>query len=170
MEQILIIVIPAVLVFLTAYFLLDKMLKNDAERRLYELRKQNHSLLTPVRLRAYERLALFIERISPNELTMNVLNSQMNCMQMHAKLLETIRQEYTHNIAQQVYVSDELWEAIVAAKESLIKMINTCAASCQADDPATVLAERIIQLYAASQNTPTEAALEKLKEEIRKSF
>jgi hypothetical protein len=168
--EILTIAIPAVIVFLTAYFLLDRMLKNDAERRIFELRKQNHSILTPIRLRAYERLALFLERTTPNSLIVSVINSEMNCMQMHAKLLETIRQEYTHNIAQQVYVSDEVWEGVVAAKESLIKLINTCAASCQAHEPATVLAEKIIQLYAMSENTPTEIALDMLKDEIRKSF
>jgi len=168
--EILKIAIPAVIVFLTAYLLLDKMLKNDEKRRTFELQKENNSTLTPIRLRAYERLVLFLERTTPNSLLVSVVKPEMNCMLLHAKLLETIRLEYSHNIAQQVYVSDKVWENIVTAKESLIKLINTCAATCNANEPATVLAEKIIQLYAVNEDTPTETALEALKEEIRKYF
>ena len=168
--EILNIAIPAVIVFVTAYLLLDKMLKNEEARRMFELKKDNFAMLTPIRLRAYERLVLFLERTNPNSLIVSIIQPNMNSMQLHAKLLETIRLEYTHNIAQQVYVSDEVWESVVAAKESLIKLINTCSATCNPDDLATELAEKIIQLYAISQNTPTEIALEKVKDEIRRNF
>ena len=168
--EILNITIPAVIVFITAYLLLDKMFKNEETRRTFELKKDNFAMLTPIRLRAYERLTLFLERTNPNSLIVSVIQPNMNSMQLHAKLLETVRLEYSHNIAQQVYVSDEVWQSIVAAKESLIKLINTCATMCNPNEPATVLAEKIIQLYAASENTPTEIALEALKEEIRKNF
>ena len=170
MTQQLNIIIPALIVFLTAYFLLDRMLKNEEKRRIFELRKQNQSTITPVRLRAYERLALFLERTVPNSLLVNIVKPDMNCMQLHAKLLETIRQEYSHNISQQVYTSDELWQSVVAAKESLVRLINTCASTCNPDEPATILAEKIIEVYAASPDTPTEITLAQLKNEIRANF
>lgn len=168
--EILNIAIPAALVFLTAYLLLDKMFKNEEKRRIFEFKKQNLSTITPVRLRAYERLALFLERTIPNSLVINVTEAGMNCMQLHAKLLESIRQEYSHNVSQQIYVSDDLWENIVAAKESLVQLVNTCAASCKPEAPATMLAEKVLQVYAASPSTPSEIALAKLKEEIRSSY
>jgi len=166
------ILIPVLAVLATAYLLLDRMLKNDESRRIFELRKQSHSVLTPIRLRAYERLVLFLERTAPDTMVLSIINSnaEMNCMQLHTKLLETVRQEYTHNIAQQIYVGDEVWEEVVLAKESLIKLINTCGASCQAHEPAQVLAERIIELYNNTEGTPNERAVEALKEEIRKTF
>ena len=164
------ILIPVLAVLATAYLLLDRMLKNDEGRRMFELRKQSHSMLTPIRLRAYERLALFLERTSPNALILSIISPEMNCMQLHTKLLETIRQEYSHNIAQQVYVSEDVWDGVIASKESLIKLFNACAAYCDADEPATVLAERIIDAYTSTETTPTEIALERLKEEVKKYF
>ncbi|NDV46683.1 hypothetical protein D0T49_06445 [Paludibacter sp. 221] len=166
--EILNIAIPAVIVFLTAYLLLDKMFKNEQERRDFELRKNNQSTIVPVRLRAYERLSLFLERTMPNAMLINNIKPDMNCMQLQGKLLETIREEYSHNLSQQIYVSDGLWVSVVAAKESLIKLVNTCAASCNPAEPATVLAEKIIQVFSSSENTPSEIALANLKEEIRK--
>lgn len=168
--DILSIVLPALLVLLTAYLLLDRMLKNDEKYRAFELHKQNVAVLTPARLRAYERLTLFLERTMPHALMVEVVKPDMNCMQLHARLLEVIRQEYAHNVSQQVYVSDTLWESVVGAKESLLRLVNTCAASCRADEPAAVLAEKVIQVYASTADTPSEIALAQLKEEIRKVF
>ena len=168
--QLLNIAIPATIVFLTAYFLLDKMFRNDERRRSFELQRQSTSILTPTRLLAYERLTLFLERTTPHSLVVSAIKPEMNCIQLQAKLLETIRLEYSHNISQQIYIGDTAWQSIVAAKESLIKLINTCAASCDPNATAAILAEKIIQIYAATPDTPTEIALVKLKEEVRKYF
>lgn len=168
--EILNIAIPAVIVFLTAYVLLDRFLKNDEKRRIFELRKNNLSVVTPIRLRAYERLTLFLERTTPNVLIFNVVKPGMNCMQLHTKLLETIRQEYSHNISQQIYVSDTLWNSIAASKESLIKLINMSASRFSGDQPANLLAEYIIQVYDSSDQTPTETTLSLLKQEVGRYF
>ncbi len=164
------IVLPSIIVLLTAYLLLDRFLKNEEKRRIFELKKQNLSTLTPIRLRAYERLALFLERTSPNTLILDVIKPDMNCSQLHVILLETIRKEYSHNISQQIYVSNDLWMNIHSVKENLIKLFNTCAASCNPNDQATILAERIIQIYSDAPATPTEIALAQLKTEVKEYF
>ncbi len=159
-----------VVVLLAAYLLLDRLLKADEQKRAVELRRQGTAQLVPIRLRAYERLALFLERTRPDTLMLNVLKPGMDCRQLHTRLLEHIRQEYAHNVSQQVYVSDEVWEAVVATKESLLRLVNTCAASCDAGSGAQVLAEKIIQIYAASPDTPSEIAMQRLKDEVRRIF
>lgn len=169
--EILSIVIPALIVFLTAYLLLDKMLKNEEKRRIFELRKTNLSTITPIRLRAYERLALFLERMNPNTLVVNNIKAGMTSLEFHTKLLEIVRQEYAHNISQQIYVSDTIWLDINVAKENMIQLINTCAVKCGAEKPATMLAELIIRVYDSSEEaTPLDIALKNLKDEIRRSF
>lgn len=168
--EILAIVIPAALVLLTAYLLLDKMLKNEDKRRSFELRKTNLSTVTPIRLRAYERLALVLERTEPNSIMIGIIRPEMTCMDLHAKLLDTIRQEFAHNTSQQIYVSENLWISIITAKESLIQLVNTCAASVGPSAPAQALAERIIQVYAATESTPSEIALQSLKDEVKMYF
>ena len=161
------IVLPALLVLLTAYLLLDKLLRTEEKRRNFELRKDKGNTITPIRLRAYERLMLVLERTTPATLVVNVAKPDMTSLELHSLLLATIRQEFSHNLSQQIYVTDELWNYIRGAQESLLRLVNTCAAKCNPAAPASQLAEIIIQVYAASEQTPTELAMNKLKNEVR---
>jgi len=161
------ITIPALLVLLTAYLLLDKLLRNEDNRRKFELTKSNLTTLVPIRLRAYERLILVLERTLPANLIVNTIKPEMSNMELHTLLLATIRQEFSHNISQQFYVSDNLWIYIRGAQESLLKLINTCAAQCNPSNSGAELAERIIQVFSSSEKTPSEVAIEKLKTEVR---
>ena len=164
------IVLPALLVLLTAYLLIDKLLRNDEKRRNFELRKSNLSSITPIRLRAYERLILVLERTSPNALIISTIKPEMTNMEFHTLLLNNIRNEFAHNLSQQIYISDEVWNYIRSAQESLLRLVNSCASQCNPNESASVLAERIIQVYGASEQTPTEIAIIKLKTEVRNYF
>lgn len=166
MIEILKIVLPALLVLLTAYLLIDKLLRNEEKRRNFEIRKKNNSIVTPVRLRAYERLMLVLERTSPNAIVVNTIKSGMTSFELHTQLIEGIRNEFSHNSAQQIYVSNELWNAVYMAQESLIQLINGCASKVQPDQEATQLAEIIIQVYSSAEQTPTEIASKLLKKEV----
>ncbi|HOO18722.1 MAG TPA: hypothetical protein PK296_00870 [Paludibacteraceae bacterium] len=168
--KILEIILPALLVLLTAYLLLDKLLRNEEKKRNFEIFKNNVSIITPIRLRAYERLIILLERTAPNKLILNVLKPNMTNFDLQTELLNTIRQEFAHNLSQQIYVSNELWNYIQATEESLLRLINMCASQCNPADSANVLAEKIIEVYNASEHTPTEQAIEKLKAEVRSYF
>jgi len=160
------IVLPALIVLLTAYLLIDKLLRNEEKRRNFELRKLSSSAITPIRLRAYERLILVLERTTPATLIVNVAKPEMTNMELHTQLLLTIRQEFSHNFSQQIYVSNEVWNNIRGAQESLLRLVNTCASKCNPANSATELAELIIQVYDASEKTPTEQAIDVLKTEV----
>lgn len=164
------IVLPAILVLLTAYLLIDKLLRSEIKRRNFELRKESLSTLTPIRLRAYERLILVLERTTPTALILNVAKPGMTNMELHTQLLAGIRQEFSHNLSQQIYVSNEIWTCIRSAQESLLRLVNTCASKCNPDNSANELSERIIQVYNASDQTPTEVAIDLLKKEVRMYF
>lgn len=161
------IILPAILVLLTAYLLISKLLHSEEKRRDFELRKNNVNTLIPIRLRAYERLVLLLERTTPPTLIVNVAKPQMSNLELHTQLLENIRQEFSHNLSQQIYVSYDIWNYIRAAQESLLRLVNTCASKCNPTNSASELAEMIIQVYGASEQTPTEIAINKLKEEVR---
>ena len=164
------IVLPAILVLLTAYLLIDKLLSNEIKRRNFELRKESLATLTPIRLRAYERLVLVLERTTPAAMILSVAKPGMTNMELHTQLLASIRQEFQHNLSQQIYVSNEIWTCIRAAQESLLRLVNTCSSQCNPANSANELAERIIQVYNASDRTPTELASELLKKEVRLFF
>ena len=160
-------ILPALVVLQTAYLLIDKLLRNEEKRRNYELRKDASATLTPIRLRAYERLILVLERTIPSTLIVSVAKPGMTNLELHTQLLASIRQEFSHNLSQQIYVSDEVWTHIRSAQESLLRLVNSTAADCQPNDSASVLAELIIQVYNSSENTPSELAMDKLKKEVR---
>jgi len=164
------IILPALLVLLTAYLLIDKLLRNEEKRRNFELRKNSSTAITPIRLRAYERLMLVLERTTPATLILNIAKPGMTNMEFHAQLLASIRQEFSHNLSQQIYVSDEAWRYIRGAQESLLQLINTCASKCDPNDSASGLAELIIHVYGVTEQTPTELAIDKLKKEVRNYF
>lgn len=164
------IVLPALLVLLTAYLLIDKLLRNEEKRRNFELHKNSQSIITPIRLRAYERLILVLERTTPNTLILSVAKPKMTNLELHTQLLASIRQEFSHNLSQQIYVSNDVWNYIRGAQESLLRLVNTCAAKCNPNESASVLAEGIIQVYNGSEQTPTDLAMEKLKNEVRNYF
>ena len=164
------IILPALIVLLTAYLLIDKLLRNEEKRRNFELRKNSLSTVTPIRLRAYERLVLVLERTTPAMLILDVAKPGMTNMELHTQLLAGIRQEFSHNLSPQIYVSNEIWTCIRGAQESLLRLVNTCASQCNPTNSANELSERIIQVYNASDQTPTEMAIELLKKEVHLFF
>jgi len=170
MNEILLVAIPALLVLITAYVLLDMMFKNEAKRRFFEINKKNISIITPIRLRAYERLILVLERTTPNVLILSVSKPGMSNFDLHAQLLSSVRDEFSHNFSQQIYVGDDVWKNFKNAQESLLRLINTCASKCDPNASASQLAELIIQVYASSEKTPSEIALEQFKIEVRNYF
>jgi hypothetical protein len=113
---------------------------------------------------------LVLERTTPSALIVNVANPGMTNMELHTQLLSNIRQEFSHNLSQQIYVSDDSWNNFRGAQESLLRLVNTCASKCNPANSATELAELIIQVYDASEQTPTELAINTLKKEVRMFF
>lgn len=168
--EILKIVLPATIVFLTAYFLFRDMLENSQKQREFEFRVKNNKKVTPVRLQAYERLALLLERISPQSLLMRVSPSDINAFDYHQQLLSHIRQEFEHNLSQQIYVSPILWETIRGARENLIGIINKSAEEIGNDAPALALSKKIIENYIDEENQAIVIAMNELKKEIGKLF
>ena len=168
--EILKIVLPALLVLVMAFLLLQQFFKNEEKKMLFERGRQNTSKVLPLRLQAYERLALLLERTSLNTLILNTIKPNMTCIELQTQILETVRKEFNHNAAQQIYVSSDLWKYISATQESIIQLVNGCAGKTQPQDNASVLAEILIKVYAASSPNPSEATLELLKKEVRNLF
>lgn len=159
--------LPALVVALTTWLVLRKMLNNEADRRAYELRRLNANQVTPVRLRAYERLTLLLERTQPESMVMRLNVSGMTNLELQSKLLETVRSEFDHNVAQQIYVSAEAWTMVKSARENMVRIINAAAAQVQPTAPAMQLAQKLIELYSSLPATPTDLALTCLKNEVK---
>ncbi len=162
--------LPALIVFLTAYLLIRKFLENDQKLKKIDLMYKNEQYLLPIRLQAYERLVLFLERISPESLLMRVNRQGMTSQQLHSQLISTIRAEFEHNLSQQIYVSGESWEVIRNARSNLIKIINEAAKSIEPESPSLKLSQTILETIIDNENTPTNVAISHIKKEIKELF
>jgi hypothetical protein len=166
--------LPSIVVFAAAYFILKQFLENDSRKRLLEMKMNNRAgnqqFVTPIRLQAYERIVLFLERISPNSLVLRVSEPNMNVMQLQSAMIMAIRLEYEHNLSQQLYISSKSWQIVKNAKEDLINVISNVAANIDKTADSSELAKAIFELTASVEKLPIEIAIEILKDEIQDLF
>lgn len=162
--------IPALIVFFTAFYTLRMLIKNDQKKRNYELVLKNKSLITPIRLQAYERLTLFLERISPDALVMRLNKENRTVNQLQNEMLKTIRSEFDHNLSQQIYVSPKAWLMVKHARENTVKLINTTVQEMKPGEPAIKLSRVLLQKVMEEGQSPTKNAIQYLKEEVKNFF
>jgi len=163
-------VLPSVIVLLTAYFSIKLFLGKEEKIRLLEKRTANVQIVTPLRLQAYERIVLLLERISPPSLVMRVFNSTMTMIELQAALVQAVRDEFEHNLSQQVYISSQAWDYVKSAKEEVVKTINVAASGLDEKATATELSQAIFAESLRTNKPAISKALEFVKKEIRLTF
>ena len=165
-KDLLLVTIPALLVLLTAYLLIRKTIEDDREKRRHEIILQNSRTITPIRLQAYERLTLFLERISVESLIMRTHKKEMDAKSLQSALLSNIRAEFDHNLAQQIYLSPQAWEVIKSARTNTIKLINTVAEQLPPTAGSTDFSRNLLEAVMEIDQEPARVALDFLKKEI----
>ncbi|MFO7880529.1 MAG: hypothetical protein ACQES0_01800 [Bacteroidota bacterium] len=168
--EILQITLPALIVMITAIYMMSRQSKRDHQLKLTELAVTNNKTITPLRLQAYERIIIFLERITPNSIIFRLQTPEMTAQQMHQEMLQLIRAEYEHNLSQQLYVSPEGWESVKQAKELTIKIINEAADNVKPTASALELSREIFDKLVEQEKAPTHQAIEQLKKEVARFF
>jgi len=158
--------IPAGIVFGTTYYLVNKLVSEQRNIRLLELKKEQMHELTPTKLQAYERLTLFLDRISPDNLVVRLSKSGQSATQLRYELIQTILGEYNHNISQQIYVSNSTWRIIQAVKDQVIDTIENCYTTCKTSDSGPELGKKILTHTITHNPQSIQTAIELLKKEI----
>jgi hypothetical protein len=163
-------VIPAAIVFFTVWVIVYKYFTSAEKIRKIDQMIENKKIIIPLRLQAYERVILFLERISPESLVMRVNTPGLNARQLQAELLSSIRAEFEHNLSQQLYISPEGWEMVKNARGMTIKLINLAGDQVNAIGPASNLSAKILDMIMAADKIPTGEAIEYLKKEVQTLF
>jgi hypothetical protein len=158
--------LPSIIVFLTVYFLFKLQLQSEEKRKILQLKQDSKNIITPLRLQAYERVILYLERINPSNLVVRMNNPGLNVTQFQMLLLSTVRSEFDHNLSQQLYISAFGWNALKNAKEEVVKLVNLAVAKLEPNAPSTELSSKIFEMMVEAQNNPTDKALEVIKKEI----
>jgi len=162
--------IPALVVFLTVFYILHSYFEDQEKKRQIKTALKNRKLITPLRLQAYERVILFLERISPESLIMRISESGMTSKQLQTEMLASIRAEFDHNLSQQLYLSNEAWMQVKNARSSTVKLINLVADKVTGDLPYHHLSTSILEVIMEAEKTPSSVAIEFLKNEVQKLF
>ncbi len=155
---------PAVVVALLAFYFFNAHTKQEDGRRRFLLHKDNQKNALPQRLQAYERLALFLERIAPGNLLTRVKPYSDDEDDYESLLVRTIEQEFEHNLAQQIYVTQECWNVIRASKNATISIIRKTNMSDKIDS-SDRLRETILRDLMDNQ-APSETGLSYIKKEV----
>lgn len=155
------------MVFLAGYMALRILIKNETQRQKSELMFNTIKVTLPLRLQAYERLILLMERISPESIIIRVNKKGMLASDLQAALLGNIRAEWEHNLSQQLYVSNEAWEMVKNAKENIIKLINICSERVTPNESGFELSKKILETYAELEVNPAMLAIDFLKKEVK---
>lgn len=155
---------PAIITGAVAYYFFRMHFKNEEGRRRYALQKESQKDALPLRLQAFERMALFLERINPTKLLIRITPHSQNKHDYENFVIAQIEQEFEHNLTQQIYMSDDCWTIIVTAKNATIQMIRKASMSERVDS-ADKLREVILSDLMEKQ-TPSSAALSYLKNEL----
>jgi hypothetical protein len=160
--------LPAIVVGLVAYFFFKGHTSNEEGRRRYLIQKEAQKSLLPVRLQAYERITLFLERIDPNKLLIRVKPYSDDLQKYETLLIENIDNEYEHNLSQQIYVSPECWNLVTAAKNATLQVIRQSGMNDKVEDSDKL--RTFILNHFMDEVTPSHKALMYVKKEVNEMF
>ncbi len=156
--------LPTIIMAFVAYSFFDLYTKNENAKRKYLLQKDTKPDTLTLRLQAYERMTLFLERINPSQLLVRITPISDNKNDYQNFVIAQIEQEYEHNLAQQIYVSEECWSTITTAKNATIQMILLATKNEKIVD-ANQLREVILRDL-LEKPSPSSAALSFIKNEV----
>ena len=156
--------IPTIITGLIAYHFFKEHTKNEDGRRRFLLKKDIEVTALPIRLQAYERLTIYLERIAPKKLLFRISPNDLNKESYESLLIQTIEQELEHNLSQQIYISDRCWSIISAAKNATIQLIRKASIS-EKVTTADKLRE-VILTEMMERRAPSDAALSLIREEV----
>lgn len=156
--------LPAIITGMVAYYFFNLHTKNEEGRRRYLLMKEGQKNSMPLRLQAYERMTLFLERIGLSNLLIRITPISQDKNDYSNFVIAQIEQEFEHNLAQQIYMTDECWTIITTSKNATIQMIRKAAMSPVVNN-ADQLREALLNDLLEKQ-TPSNAALAYIKKEV----
>lgn len=160
--------LPAIVVGLVAYYFFKGHIKNEEGRRRYLIQKEAQKNIIPIRLQAYERLTLFLERIDPNKLLLRVKPFSEDLQKYETLLIQNIDNEYEHNLAQQIYVTPDCWNLVIAAKSATIQVIRQASMNEKVDDSDKL--RSFLLNHFMGEVTPSHKALMFVKKEVTELF
>lgn len=164
-------ILPSLVVLGASVLVIRMYMKKEEDYRRFELAVKNRDNTLPLRLQAYERLALLMERMMPAALVTRLTPPDISARDYQYILVSNIKQEFEHNLAQQIYVSSAVWTAVNMVKDESIKNINLLTATLGHEGTAQELSRAILKFYMEAETVlPQTTALDLIKNEVKTLF
>lgn len=158
--------IPALIVFVITYYQFKIFFDTEYQKRSLDLKQEQQRTMQPLKLQAYERMVLLMERMSPESLVLRVHRAGISATQMKSDLINDINNEFSHNLSQQLYVSHQAWQVIRVVKEEMVNLINTAYSELGPNSVGIDLSKAIFNKAVEMEMLPTQKALNFLKREF----
>jgi hypothetical protein len=163
--------IAGLIVFFVAWFVIKAYMDQRFNFRMIELKKESLKQILPLRLQAYERTIVFLERITPANLLLRLHTPGMSAQEMHQIIIADIKSEYQHNISQQIYVSHTTWNVVKKIKDDTISIINNATRALPENATAGDLSKSVlVHLASLETENPYELALKIVKQDVQALF
>lgn len=157
--------VPALIVYFTADHMLSRFIESKIEHKTMELKQDAKRITLPLKMNAYERLALLCERISIPNLLLRLKSPNKTSQELRLAMLLTIQQEFEYNLTQQVYVSQKLWDIIVTARDNTLSLIEELAKKVPPSAPSKELETLMLSHLQQNPELSLETALSAIRKE-----
>jgi len=147
-----------------------QLIERDIRNLNLELKKDRQNYFLPHRVEAYQRFILLMNRITPGNIVLRFHNPALPAKKVQLDILDAIREEFDHNVAQQMFISSDAWKLVKDAKEETIRIINLAGDSLDVTALSLDFATRIMEISAEVGTMPTDIAAEYLKKELQELF
>jgi hypothetical protein len=164
------ILLPAALVLYAMYLTMKSVVARELVKANAEYKAKSSEHILPNRLQAFERMCLFLERLSPGNLVLRLNTVSMTARELQHLMITEIREEFNHNLSQQIYISNKSWKLIKNTVEDVIALINTNTEKLGEDARSVELAKLIFSEMEKRDVDPVEVALTEVKVEIQELF
>tara|TARA_B100000795_G_scaffold263296_1_gene242248 strand:+ start:21024 stop:21545 length:522 start_codon:yes stop_codon:yes gene_type:complete len=160
--------LSAIIVGVIAYLFFKTHTDNEEGRRRFLIHKDAQGKILPLRLQAYERVVLLLERIDPNSLLIRIKPTSNDLNKYEDDLIRSIEDEFVHNLTQQIYLSVESWNVTKTTKNTTIQIIRQTAMN-EKIETADKLREAVLNHFMGAI-TPSQKGLLYVKKEIHELF
>ncbi len=164
--QALLSILPALIVGIVAVNFFKNFVLNQNEERKFEILRQTRKETLPLKLQAYERLTLLMDRISIAKVAIRIAPIHDDVESYVQIVSATVEQEFEHNLTQQIYVSDECWLAITAAKNATLRSIREASLQEEAKDAESY--RQLLLKNAINSASTTTLAINMLRSEVQR--
>jgi Na+/pantothenate symporter len=153
-----------------AFYLFKPYLDKSESIQLLEIKKDISKQTLPIRLQAYERIVLFVERVNPSNMLIRLNGTAFSAAELHALVVAELRSEFQHNITQQLYVSTRAWAVIKRVKDDTLSVVNNAAKALPENATGLDLSKIILAHLSTLETNPYDIALSLIRNDVEELF